>query len=144
MRLQYKLNRQEKRAVNEQKIKNALHGEGLFEFQNNTKGVLTLPKFAEGGVKYVAPGKNFTGDSYFLQMVRSNDLRLIREINLNTEGGNMEDKKLILDQPKTVTSKGQVEHVTSQPETELHEGSEEQKDVLINEDPIEGLEIYND
>lgn len=60
----------------------------------------------------------------------------------------MNEQKLILDQPETVTTKGVVEHVVVEPvsvappkkvvETKKIQGTE---DVLLNEDPMAGIEI---
>jgi hypothetical protein len=56
-----------------------------------------------------------------------------------------EEKKLILDQPDTVTTEGTVEHVAgvdplAQPLVETPQGLPKQ-DILLNEDPVDGVEI---
>lgn len=144
------MNRYERRAEREQQIKRALHGEGLYEYLNNRKGDLNLPKPAANGVKRVAPGKTFEGDNYFMQMVRTNDLRLVREITSpEQERINMqEQQKLILDQPDTVTNEGKIEHVVTQKPQKMNEQAPQAKagapEVLLNEDPMEGVEIITD
>ena len=54
-------------------------------------------------------------------------------------------KKLILDQPDTVTAKGTIEHVVDNavPVQKINDSTnnKQQPDVLLNEGPIDGLEI---
>jgi len=143
------MNKYERRAEREQQIKIALHGEGLYEYINNRKGELNLPKVAANGIKRVAPGKTFEGDSYFMQMVKTNDLRLVREIiSPEQERINMqEQQKLILDQPDTITNEGKIEHVVTQKPQKMNEQAPQLKtapEVLLNEDPMEGVEILTD
>ena len=80
-----------------------------------------------------------------------NLLRLIEEIApQNTvnekKENNMNENKLILDQPDTVTSKGKVEHVVDEntPVQNINDNNDvdaKKADVLLNESPIDGLEI---
>ncbi len=53
------------------------------------------------------------------------------------------EQKLILDQPNIVKQEGTIEHVLPVKQKPLHEGipNEEKPDVLINEDPMSGVEI---
>ena len=52
----------------------------------------------------------------------------------------LNEEKLILDQPDTVTHKGKVEHVVDRntPAQRLQEqGSDEQPEILLNEGPVD-------
>ena len=57
----------------------------------------------------------------------------------------MTEQKLILDQPDTVTAKGTIEHVVDNnvPSQRINDSVDNNKkpDVLLNESPIDGLEI---
>jgi len=142
-----KFNKFEKKEVRAQMLENALHGEGLYLFRNNTNAELTLPRPTKSGTRVVAAGKEFQGDNYYMQLVKQGMLRLVKEIQspqqqkqINEEV-NME-QKLILDQPDTVTEKGKVEHVIPTPEKQINEQKDEKKekkpDILLNEGPVEG------
>lgn len=136
-----KLSKFERAQVRQEKLKNVLHGEGKYIFQNNTSGELTLPKEPLEGSRQIPKNGKFLGDSYFLQMVRSHDLRLIEEITM--------ENKLITEQPPTVTHGGIVELV--QPEQanskakKLNEQvpEDEKKTVLLTEDPLGGVVIVD-
>jgi hypothetical protein len=154
-----KMNRFEKKANRQQKMKDALHGEGLYVYENNTRGDLDLPKPTASGKKSLKVGEQFQGDNYYMRLVPTM-LRYIRCIvpagqqqaveqaapaqPLN-EGTTMSEKQLILNQPDRVTNKGKVEHVVNQPQQPLNEGqptkSAPTPEVLINEDPMDGVEI---
>lgn len=144
--MQYrKFNRYEKKEVRAQIVQNALHGEGIYLYRNNTNADLTLPRPTRSGTRVVARGKEFQGDNYYMQLVKSGLLRLVKEIQSpeqqHAEEVKMEEK-LILDQPDTVTQNGKVEHVVSNPNKKLNEQSDSDKDkqpeVLLNEGPVEG------
>lgn len=144
------MNRLEKKANAQLKRDDALHGEGLFVFQNNTKGTLDLPKATASGKKHLEQGEQFQGDNYFMRLVPTM-LRYIREIV--PAGGakaalvelkeNTMSEKLILDQPDKVTNQGTVEHVLAEPKKQLNESQPKQPqlDVLLTEDPMDGVEI---
>ncbi len=139
-----KLNKLERRANRAAMMKEAMSGEGLYVYANNTKGELDLPKSTASGKKRVMPGEQFQGDNYFMQLVRSHDLRFIREIiSPEQERQQMAEQKLLLDQPDRVTNQGHVEHVVENPKKQLNEGqpNKEQKPVLLTEDPMDGVEI---
>lgn len=57
------------------------------------------------------------------------------------------ENKLILDQPDMVTERGQVEHVVRQPQVPqqpLNDATgdvQKQPEVLLTEDPLDGVEI---
>lgn len=140
-----KFNKFEKKEVRSQILQEALHGEGVYLFRNNTSADLTLPRPTKSGTRIVGSGKEFQGDNYYMQLVRQGILRLVKEIQSpeqqRAEEVKMEEK-LILDQPDTITEAGKVEHVVSKPAKKLNEqkGSvkEKQQDVLLNEGPVEG------
>ena len=62
----------------------------------------------------------------------------------------MLEQKLILDQPDRVTNEGTVENVVQQQpkkkvkQNESRQPKPAQPDVLLNEDPMAGVEILND
>ena len=148
-----KFNKFEKKEVRSQMLENALHGEGLYLYRNNTKADLNLPRPTKSGIRSVGPGKEFQGDNYYMQLVRQGMLRLVKELqspnhtsqeviteSIKTEV-KMTNDKLILDQPDMITEHGKVEHVVSNPEKKLNEtqeDAEKKPDVLLNEGPVEG------
>jgi hypothetical protein len=151
-----KLSKYEAIEYRKKKHENDFKGEGLFVFRNANKADLMLPKPAKNGVKMIGPGKEFQGDSFFMEMVKTNQLRLVKTlITPEQERGIMTEEKLILDQPETITTQGTVEHVVSAtPVKPLNEqeksccgscgcGGGGNKEVLINEDPLEGVDILD-
>jgi hypothetical protein len=139
-----KFNKFEKKEVRAQMLQNALHGEGLYLYRNNTKADLTLPRPTKSGTRVVAAGKEFQGDNYYMQLVKQGMLRLVKELQSpeqqRAEEVKMEEK-LILDQPDTITEQGKVEHVVSTPQKKLNEqkaDKDKEPEVLLNEGPVEG------
>lgn len=141
-----KFNRYEKKEVRAQMLENALHGEGMYLYRNNTNADLALPRPTRSGIRSVGPGKEFQGDNYYMQLVKQGMLRLVKELqspnqqNVNESEVKMQEK-LILDQPDIVTEQGKVEHVVSKPAKKLNETQGEegkQPEVLLNEGPVEG------
>ena len=135
--------REMKLAIREQ----AMHGEGLYVYRNNTSGSLDLPKATASGMKHIQPGGEFQGDDYFMSLVKTNELKFVRTIITpqQQKEAQMQQEKLLLDQPDTVTPDGKVEHVVVTTPVPLNEttpaASGPKKDVLINEDPMEGVDI---
>ncbi len=143
-----KLNKYEKKREQVNQLEAALHGEGLYLYENHSPSDLTLPRPTKSGLRLVGAGKQFQGDNYFMQLVRSGHLRLIKELQSPEQERAImaeQEEKLILDQPDTVTPKGKVEHVVDQePLQRLNEAdSEEQPEVLLNEQP-DGFVIVGD
>jgi hypothetical protein len=139
-----KFNKYEKKEVKAQMLQNALHGEGIYLYRNNTNADLTLPRATKSGIRTVSAGREFQGDNYYMQLVRQGMLRLVKEIQSpeqqRAEEVKMEEK-LILDQPDMITEQGKVEHVVSNPAKKLNEeksDKDKQPDVLLNEGPVEG------
>lgn len=151
MRIRPRLNRQEKRQVQSEKLKHDMSGSGIYLYENNTSGDLRLPKATESGVSKIgpkgSPSGKFQGDSYFMKWVGApmNLLKLVEVIvpqKLKGEN-NMNNQKLILDQPDTITTQGKIEHVVvEQPVAhKLESPVQAPKDTLITEDPLDGVEI---
>lgn len=151
-----KFNKYEKQEVRAQQLENALHGEGLYLFRNNTNADLTLPRPTKSGLRVIGPGKEFQGDNYYMQLVKSGFCRLVKELQspqqqqqqqqLN-EAAIMEEK-LILDQPDMITEQGKVEHVVQKNppvqklnETGKNSKGKEDSPMLLNEDSTEGFVI---
>lgn len=154
--LRRKLNRLERREFQKQKLAQNLAGDGLYVYENNTSGTLTLPKPTASGKRTLAPKEQFQGDSYFMSLVKppNNLLKFVREITPNLPENqtqtlvetNMNEQKLILDQPDRVTSEGTVEQVVKQPAPQKLNDSVEKKpappkEVLLTEEPMDGIEI---
>ncbi len=72
----------------------------------------------------IPPGKTFEGDSYYLNMVKSNQLRLVKTISdpNKKEENTMQEEKLILDQPDRYTQQGKTEQVIPAKKEQLNEG----------------------
>lgn len=136
-----KFNRYEKKQIQHDQMVKAMHGEGLYLYENNTDAELTLPRPTSSGLRVIEGRKQFQGDNYYMQMVRSGHLRLIKELQSPAQEKAAMEEKLILDQPDTVTSKGTVEHVVDQDVQKLNEADEvdgeEQSEVLLNESPVD-------
>ena len=140
-KLQRRFTKYERSEYRKEQLRMAMHGEGKYLFQNNTRGSLELPKPPLEGSKIIPPNGKFLGDNYFMQMVRTNDLKLLEEIEKPMS------EKLITEQPPVVTAGGTVEFV-QQPAglKKLNETPTEakpQQDVLINEDPLGGVVILD-
>lgn len=157
MRYGKRLNRQEKREMQHEKLKNSMSGTGIYVYENNSDADLSLPKPTESGVRVIGPRKRFQGDSYFMSWVGSpmNLLKLVEvvvpqltveQIIKQKEENAMVEQKLILDQPDTITHGGKVEYVVGDDPTvkQLNDNAEPAKkmpEVLLTEDPLDGVEI---
>jgi len=134
-----KFNKYEKKEVRRQMIHNAMSGGGVYLYQNSSKvAELTLPRPTHSGVRKVEPSGQFQGDDYYMQMVKTGDLRLVEVLQTaeqekevlaqeallsegveveepasvaNPKGGIMSEQKLIVEQPHRVTTKGTTEQV---------------------------------
>lgn len=155
----------EQRELRRQRMEQTLKGSGQYLFVNNTRGDLELikppiqgpnPSIAPEKQKTIPAGKTFIGDSYFLCLLKSNDVRLIEVIqpadapnqtlNERKEELMTEERKLILDQPERFTQKGQTEQVIPDSNGKtLNEQMPAKKDAtgdkLLTEDPLAGVEI---
>lgn len=141
-----KLSKQQKKQCNIDNRNNNLNGTGVYIFQNITSGDFMLPKKSLEGKKMVKTKEQFQGDSYFLKFVGppNNLLKMVRRIEeTNERATNMTDK-LILDQPDQITNQGKVEHVIADTQKAIikeNDANKNQDNVLITENPIDGLEI---
>jgi hypothetical protein len=120
-------------------------GTGHYIYENKTSGHLTLPKPAFDGRKVVPPRGKFEGDSYFMQLVRPPMGLLLFIGEIKKEETEVKENKLILDQPDKVTDKGTVEHImdNNTPIQRINDSvdNNNKPDVLLNEGPIDGIEI---
>jgi hypothetical protein len=66
------------------KRKQDLEGTGSFVFENNTNGDLNLPRPTTEGVRNVKKGGQFIGDSYYFFLLKSGEIRLVKELNDQT------------------------------------------------------------
>lgn len=57
-----------------------LSGTGTYLFANNTRGDYTLPRPTKEGVRQVKKDGQFVGDSYYFGLLKSGDIRLVKEI----------------------------------------------------------------
>lgn len=161
-RLNKRVSRLEAINAHQERMDYHLHGEGLYVYRNNTKGVLELPKPTATGVKHVPapdPARGITGewqgDNYYMALVRKNMAKLVREIISPTQEKEIKMKqaqqKLLLDQPDQITTEGKVEHVVAEslPTASVKKVKKNEKineskpasDKLLNEDPTEGVRI---
>src|SRR4051812_2500640 len=101
-----KFNKYEKKEIRAHNVAQALHGEGIYLFENRTNADLTLPRPTKSGIKMVRAKQQFHGDSYYLDLMRSGFLKLVKVIQQNE--AKVEDEKLILDQPDVITEQGKV------------------------------------
>jgi hypothetical protein len=129
-----------------QRTANVQKGEGLYVFRNSTKGDLQLLKTSADGKKNVRPLEEFRGDSYLMQHVKNHEAIIVECIISPDQERTNNMNKLILDQPDRVTTQGKTEVVVSDIPTpvKLNEVPVEGKnpqDVLINENPIDGVQI---
>lgn len=139
-----KRNRLQKVAERKQRTIEAQKGEGLYVFRNITKGDLSLLKPDCDGKRGVCPNGEFRGDSYFLQHVRDHEATIVECIRTpEQERSEKMNQQLILDQPDRVTTKGKVEQVVMPTIKPLNEVPQQDNpaEVLINEDPLEGVQI---
>lgn len=141
-----KFNKYEQKEEQARALEAATSGEGMYLYENNSDATLTLPRPTASGLRIIGARKQFQGDNYYMQMVQSGLLRLIKELQAPPKEQVMTDEKLILDQPDTVTEKGKVEHVVETPTQKLHEQEgDEQPEVLLNEGPVDdGFVIVGD
>ena len=146
MRIQEKkLNKYQSQQERSDRMERIQHGEGLFVYKNRTNGDLSLPKPTQSGQKVVGPGQEWQGDNYYMAMVPQEAI-IVRTIITPQQQKEMkmQEEKLILDQPDKVTTEGMVEHVVKKIPESLNEVEEDQtlkSDTLINEDPMDGVQI---
>lgn len=135
-----KFSKLEKKQVRAEVLEQATHGEGLYLYENHHAHDLRLPRPTKSGLRVVNARQQFQGDNYYMQLVRSGELRFIKEIQSPVQEQMImeNEQKLILDQPDRVTADGQTEHVVKgMPKQKLNESDNEPApDVLLNEGPV--------
>jgi hypothetical protein len=140
-----KFNKYEKKVVRAEMIAEAMNGSGLYLYENKSNADLTLPRPTKSGVRIIRAKQQFQGDSYYMQLVRTGYLRLIKVLQTPEQEqavneGTMNQEKLILDQPDTITHQGKVEHVVDGNSVQQHKLNEADKqpqpDILLNEAPV--------
>ena len=57
-----------------------LSGTGAYLFENNTKGDFHLPRPTKDGVRVVKFGGQFEGDSYYFGLLKSGEIKLVRNL----------------------------------------------------------------
>lgn len=67
------------------KRKHDISGTGSYIFQNNTCGDFYLPRPTTQNVRIVAHGKTFIGDSYYFGLVKTGELKLVKEVDEHKE-----------------------------------------------------------
>jgi hypothetical protein len=153
-KLRPKMNKYQRRAMQAEKLKLDLHGSGIYVYENNTDGDLTLPKATASGLKVISPRKRFQGDSYFMKWV-GNPMNLLKLVEViqpenSTKEEEMTEKHLILDQPDTITQQGKIERVMVEPnakpinDSATNELPKKTEEILISENPLDGIEIIVD
>lgn len=121
----------------EERAKSKSAPKSLFVFENITKSDQQLPRISHDNKSWIKPGERFVGDDYY---------RCVRGFAF-VESYQEESKvseKLILDQPDTITNAGKVEHtiVDRNPQKEAKsEAKSKDKETLIVEDPIDGVDV---
>lgn len=133
-----KFNKYEKAEVRRDMLEKAYHGEGLYLYENHTQADLTLPRPTASGLRVIGSKQQFQGDNYYLQLVRSGLLRMIKELQSPEQerAAMLQEERLILDQPDTITAQGRVEHVIEKKVQKLNESDNDpQEEVLLNEGP---------
>jgi hypothetical protein len=124
--------------IRKEKMQERIKGEGLYLFENNTKADLYLPRPTQAGRKLVAKGQQFVGDNYFFSMLRTNELKLIKEMQSPEQ---QRAAKLITEQPPTVTPQGTMEYVQKSSTQFNEEISGSQQEFLLTENPVDGIKI---
>jgi hypothetical protein len=147
-----KMGKRERTEIKNKNLAESLKGSGLFLFKNRSNTAsIQLPKMSSDGKKWVEPNQTWQGDSFFLKMIPREAL-LIKTIispDQQKKEEEMNENKLLLDQPDQVTSEGKVEHVVPSEECVLNEDTKKKNKTegkkngkkLLTEDPIAGVSI---
>lgn len=129
------ITRQQRREKMKAKAQAAMHGEGLYIYQNITNSELHLPRPTKSGRRTVGPREKFMGDSYYKSL---KDVLCLQEIESPMS---QQQQVLLTEVPPTVTTQGTVEVVVASPAKPLNEQEGQQPDVLLTEAPLEGVRI---
>lgn len=98
----------------------------MFVFENNTRTELYLPRPNCDGLTKIPVGGQFKGDSYYFNLLRSGQLKLIKEIEKPMRN------ELIVEQPPTISTSNE----------DNRKDKEEQ--VLLTEEPLDGIKVLID
>jgi hypothetical protein len=146
-----------------------VQGDHLYIFENHKSHDLSLPRKSYDGKTLIPPRGRFKGDEYFLMLQKTGMVRLVssepyirnpapvvaeqkapeqpKPLN-EAQENSME--KLILDQPEKFTARGHSEavNVNNHPQVESCKAAQENanasnknKDVLLTENPLDGIDI---
>ncbi len=129
------ITRQQRREKMKAKAQAAMHGEGLYIYQNITNSELHLPRPTKSGRRTVGPREKFMGDSYYKSL---KDVLCLQEIESPMS---QQQQVLLTEVPPTVTTQGTVEVVVASPAKPVNEQEGQQPDVLLTEAPLEGVRI---
>lgn len=149
------MNKLERSAYDKSKKEFLQVGKGKYLYRNNTNATLILPKISIDNIKALEKNQTFIGDDYFMFMVKTNELKIVKNLEekeeVKKEDIEMEEKKLILDQPDQITTNGKLEHVVKEEGCnnccdknsvkKENKNNEPKENVLINENPIDGIKI---
>jgi hypothetical protein len=115
-----------------------MKGTGSFIFVNCTKGDFYLPRPTKSGKRIVKFGEEFEGDSYYMFLLKTGELRIVREVQDETKllKETSMSEKLLTEQPPTVTHDGKVEYVVTEEDNE-----KKKKDKLLSEKSLEGVKL---
>ena len=116
--MRQRFNKWERKENRQYKLEHSMSGSGLYVYENNTDGDLTLPRPTASGQTKVGPRQRFQGDDYYMQWVKYplNLLRFVEQLQPNNKEKEIMEKKLILDQPEMITERGAIEHVAVEPQ----------------------------
>lgn len=70
-----------KKAQQLAKRQDDLSGTGSYLFENNTKGDIYLSRRTKDNVKIVKLGGQFVGDSYYFSLLKTGEVKLVKELN---------------------------------------------------------------
>jgi hypothetical protein len=148
-----------------------VEGDTIYTFENHRNHDLSLPRKSFDEKTLIPPRGRFKGDSYFLMLMKTGYVRLVgSEPYIRTpapapqqaspvvqeqakplnESQENKMEKLILDQPEKFTARGHSEavNVSNQPQVESCKSAQENanasnknNDVLLTENPLDGIDI---
>jgi hypothetical protein len=112
--------------------------EKMYMFKNFNREEIRLPEPNRDGQTIIAPNGEFVGDGRFFPLLRSGQLKLVKEVEIP-----MSESKLITEQPPTITQQGQVEYVVDSGKN-LTENKKKGQGKELKEDALEGVKLLLD
>ncbi len=70
-----------RRAQRLAKRESDMTGDGSYLYENNTKGDWYLPRPTKEGLRICKVNSQFIGDSYYMQYIKSGEIRFVRDMN---------------------------------------------------------------